>query len=59
MQALLLQANILAKCKALQEQGTLSYFFMFHDPIPSFILTIFYLVLLKLAFIVNFGLSSE
>ena len=43
MQALLLQANILAKCKALPGQGTLTYYFMIHDPIPSFIIiTSFY-----------------
>ena len=42
MQALLLQANILAKCQALPEQGTLTYYFMLHDPsFPSFILTSF------------------
>ena len=37
-----LQANILAKCKALLEQGTLTNYFMLHDPIPSFILPNFY-----------------
>ena len=42
LQVLLLQANILAKCKALLEQGTLTNYFMLHDPIPSFILTSFY-----------------
>ncbi len=42
MQALLLQANIIAKCKALPEQGTLTDYFMLHDPILSFILTSFY-----------------
>lgn len=32
---------------------------MSQDPIPSFILTKFLLYLLKLTFIVNFGLSIE
>jgi hypothetical protein len=37
-----MQAIILAKCKALPEQGTTTIYSMLHDPIPSFILTSFY-----------------
>jgi CRISPR/Cas system Type II protein with McrA/HNH and RuvC-like nuclease domain len=36
IQVILLQANILAKCKALQEQGTTTFYFMLNSPIPSF-----------------------
>ena len=41
MPIILLPDNILAKCKALPEQGTITFYFMPSDPIPSFYFTSF------------------
>jgi hypothetical protein len=58
-QAILLQANILAKCKAPLGQGTMNLTLFLHKPIPILYITSFYLFSQQVAFIVNFGQSKE
>jgi hypothetical protein len=47
-----LQANILAKCKALQEQGTTTFYFMIMTLFPSFTLQALFTFVLSKYFLI-------